>query len=98
MDVILVTKGGMVKRTSVDEFRLQGRGGGGVAAMSVAEGDEIVAVARLSAKATSVMVVTKQGTAIHFAVEDVRPMSRNAQGTRAIRLQEGDEVVAVVAL
>ena len=98
MDVVLVTQGGMVKRTSVDEFRLQGRGGGGVAAMSVAEGDEIVAIAPLGAKAKSVMVVTKEGTAIRFAVEDVRQMSRNAQGTRAIRLQEGDEVVAVVAL
>ncbi len=35
MDVVLVTKNGMVKRTSVEEFRLQGRGGGGVAAMSL---------------------------------------------------------------
>jgi DNA gyrase subunit A len=96
MDVVLVTKNGMVKRTSVDEFRLQGRGGGGVAGMSLAEGDAIVAAAPLS-NASSVMVVTKHGTAIRFSVDDVRQMGRGAQGTRAIRLQDGDEVVAVVA-
>jgi len=97
MDVILVTKNGMVKRTSVEDFRLQGRGGGGVAAMSLAEGDAIVAAAAMSS-ASSVMVVTKKGTAIRFSVDDVRQMGRGAQGTRAIRLQDGDEVVSVVSL
>lgn len=95
MDVVLVTKNGMVKRTSVDEFRLQGRGGGGVAAMSLADGDVIVGAAALE-KASSVMVVTAKGTAIRFSVDDVRQMGRGAQGTRAIRLQEGDSVAAVV--
>ena len=98
MDVVLVTRKGMVKRTSAEEFRLQGRGGGGVAAMSVAEDDEIIGAAPLAEKAQSVMVVTKAGMAIRFSVEDMRQMSRNAQGTRAIRLQDEDEVVAVVAL
>ncbi len=97
MDVVLVTKNGMVKRTSVDEFRMQGRGGGGVAAMSLAEGDAIVGAAPMN-NASSVMGVTKKGTAIRFSVDDVRQMGRGAQGTRAIRLQDGDEVVAVVAM
>ncbi len=98
MDVVLVTKNGMVKRTSVDEFRLQGRGGGGIAAMSVAEGDQIVGAVALAGNSQSVMVVTKRGTAIRFSTEDVRQMGRGAQGTRAIRLQDGDEVVSVVAV
>ena len=97
MDVVLVTKNGMVKRTSADEFRVQGRGGGGVGAMNLAEGDAIVGAAALGGAAT-VMVVTKKGTAIRFSVEDVRQMGRGAQGTRAIRLAEGDSVVAVVTL
>jgi DNA gyrase subunit A len=87
----------MVKRTSVDEFRIQGRGGGGVGAMSLGEDDGIVGAVALQ-KATSVMVVTEQGVAIHFSVDDIRQMSRSAQGTRAIRLQEDDQVVAVVAV
>jgi len=97
MDVVLVTKNGMIKRTSVDEFRLQGRGGGGVAAMGLAEGDAIVGAAPMGS-ASAVMVVTQKGTAIRFSAEEVRQMGRGAQGTRAIRLQEGDQVVAVVAV
>ncbi len=97
MDVVFVTRNGMVKRTAVDEFRLQGRGGGGVAAMGLAEGDAIVGVAPL-ANASAVMVVTEKGTAIRFSVEEVRQMGRGAQGTRAIRLQDGDHVVDVVAV
>ena len=98
MDVVLVTKGGMVKRTSTDDFRVQSRGGGGVTATGVADGDEVVAVVPVAAKAKTVLVVTKAGTAIRFSIDDVRQMSRTAQGTRAIRLQEDDEVAGVVVL
>ncbi len=97
MDVVLVTKSGMVKRTSVEDFREQGRGGGGVAAMSLTEGDIIVGATALGNE-SGVMVITKKGTAIRFPAGDVRQMGRGAQGTRAIRLQDGDEVVAVVAV
>ena len=61
MDVVLVTKNGMIKRTAVDEFRQQGRGGGGITAMSLANGDKVVGAVGLSAQ--SVMVVTAGGRA-----------------------------------
>lgn len=96
MDVVLVTKNGMVKRTSVEEFREQGRGGGGITAMSVGEGDAVVGAVGLSAQ--SVMVVTAGGRAIRFAADELRQMGRGAQGVRGIRLNEGDKVVAVVSL
>jgi len=96
MDVVLVTKNGMVKRTSAEEFRQQGRGGGGLAAVDGVEGDHVVGVARLSAY--TVMVVTAAVRAIRFAADDLRQMGRGAQGVRGIRLNEGDKVVAVVAL
>lgn len=97
MDVVIVTSNGMVKRTSVDEFRKQGRGGGGIAAMGVGAGDCVVGAVALSNQ-QSVMVVTAGGTAIRFAASDLRTMGRGAQGVRAIRLKEGDKVVAVTAV
>ncbi len=97
MDVVLVTKNGMVKKTSVDEFRKQGRGGGGVGAMSVADGDAVVDAVALG-NAQGVMVVTAGGRAIHFSAADLRQMGRGAQGVRGIRLNDGDSVVAVVAV
>ena len=44
MDVVFVTKNGMVKRTSVEEFRAQGRGAQGVRAIRLKENDTVVAV------------------------------------------------------
>jgi len=96
MDVVLVTKNGMVKRTSVEEFRQQGRGGGGIAAITVGEGDQVVGAVALQGQ--SVMVVTAGGRAIRFSTEELRQMGRTAQGVRGIRLNEGDRVVAVVAV
>jgi len=96
MDVVLVTKNGMVKRTSVEEFRKQGRGGGGIGAMSVADGDAVVGAVALNAQ--TVMVVTAGGAAIRFAAEELRQMGRGAQGVRAIRLKDGDKVVAVISV
>ena len=97
MDVVLVTSKGMVKRTSVEEFRQQGRGGGGITAMGVGDGDCVVGAVKLGME-QSVMVVTAKGAAIRFAAGDLRSMGRSAQGVRGIRLKEGDKVVAVVAL
>jgi len=97
MDVVLVTANGMVKRTNVDEFRQQGRGGGGITAMGVGAGDKVVGAVALSSQ-MSVMVVTAGGAAIRFSAADLRSMGRTAQGVRAIRLKEGDKVVAVLAV
>ncbi len=97
MDVVIVTANGMVKRTAADEFRVQGRGGGGITAMGVAEGDQVVGAVRL-ANEQAIMVVTSGGTAIKFEAADLRTMGRGAQGVRAIRLKEGEKVAAVIAL
>ncbi len=97
MDVVIVTANGMVKRTAADEFRAQGRGGGGITAMGVAAGDQVVDAVKLGNE-QGVMVVTAGGTAIKFEAADLRAMGRGAQGVRAIRLKEGDKVAAVIAL
>jgi DNA gyrase subunit A len=97
MDVVIVTAKGMVKRTSADEYRQQGRGGSGITGISVGDGDHVVAAVALGA-AGSIMVVTAGGTAIRFAASELRSMGRSAQGVRGIRLKDGDKVVAAVAV
>ena len=97
MDVIIVTANGMVKRTAAAEFRQQGRGGGGIGAMKVGEGDAVVGAVALG-MASTVMVVTAGGTAIRFAAAELRAMGRGAGGVRAIRLKDGDKVVAVATV
>ena len=97
MDVVIVTAKGMVKRTPADDYRQQGRGGSGIGAIGLGDGDQVVAALSLG-PAGSVMLVTASGSSIRFAASELRSMGRTAQGVRGIRLKDGDKVVAAVAL
>ena len=62
--------------------------------MGIDEGDGVIAV-QLSDGQSEIFIGTRQGMAIRFPEDDVRPMGRTAYGVRGIRLREGDEVVAM---
>ena len=61
------------------------------------DSDELVGI-RESNGDDNVIVVTKQGKCIAFSEKDVRPMGRAAGGVRAIKLEEGDEVVSMTLI
>jgi DNA gyrase subunit A len=62
--------------------------------MGIDEGDAVMAV-QLSDGASEIFIGTREGKAIRFPEEDVRPMGRTAYGVRGIQLREGDQVVAM---
>lgn len=62
--------------------------------MGVDEGDAVMAV-QLSDGTSEVFIGTREGKAIRFPEDEVRPMGRTAYGVRGIQLREGDEVVAM---
>ena len=64
----------------------------GIRVITLDEGDELISVFKTSGK-DNVILATRQGQAICFAEDDVRPMGRDAAGVRGIRLAEGDAVV-----
>ncbi len=90
--ILLATRKGYVKRTSLSDFRNIHRGG--IIALSLEEGDAVVGVA-LVREGTQVVLVTAKGMAIRFAVgeDSVRAMGRQAYGVIGIRLDAGDRVV-----
>jgi DNA gyrase subunit A len=96
MDLITVTEQGMIKRTALDEFRAQRRGGSGVRAANLAAGDRIAGAVAVQGS-EEVIILTAQGTAIRFSASELRAMGRTASGVQGIRLGDGDRVVAVVA-
>lgn len=96
MDLVTVTEKGMIKRTALDEFRAQRRGGSGIRAANLAAGDRMAGAVAVSGS-EDVIVLTAQGTAIRFSADDLRAMGRTASGVQGIRLADGDRVVAVVA-
>lgn len=87
--LIMVTRNGVVKKTSLDDFRNIRRTG--IIAISLKKGDSLKWV-RLSSGGDQVILGTKNGQAIRFKETQARPMSRTAAGIRAIRLKKGDEV------
>ena len=91
--IMFFTKNGVTKRMSQGELRNVRKNG--IRALDIREGDELVQ-ALTTHGSEKLLVVTRGGMAIRFDESDVRPMGRTAAGVRAIRLKDGDEVVAAV--
>jgi len=90
--VLLATRKGIVKKTELSAFA--NPRAGGIIALSV-EDDDALIEAVLTSGADEVLLATRDGMAIHFSEDDVRPMGRAAYGVKGIELETGDEVVAL---
>jgi DNA gyrase subunit A len=94
--VILVTKKGITKKTSLEQYSRPRANG--INAITVKEGDELLE-AKLTDGKSQIMIAVKSGKAIRFEEVKTRPMGRNASGVRGISLaDEQDEVVGMVSL
>ncbi|ABS60648.1 DNA gyrase subunit A [Fervidobacterium nodosum] len=95
-ELFFVTKKGVVKRTSLEDFKnITSKG---IRAITFKDGDELVSVLRINSESNTVLISTKLGMSIRFGIEEVRTMGRNAAGVRGIRLREGDEVISSTVL
>src|SRR5436853_2617193 len=90
--MIVATKNGEVKKTAMDEFEVVRRSG--LIAMNLEEDDELIG-AKLARAGDDVLMITAQGKAIRFTVEELRSASRTSGGVRGIRLADGDTLVSL---
>jgi DNA gyrase subunit A len=90
--IVMVTKKGIVKKTELAAFSNPRTGG--IIAMSVDEGDDLIDV-QLTLGNQELFMGTRKGMAIRFKEEDVRDMGRAARGVIGIRMDEDDVVVGV---
>src|SRR5262245_23761756 len=93
--VLTVTEKGYAKRTEVEEYRLQGRGGTGIINLKVTDKTGPVVQVMEVAVDDQVVVITEFGKIIRTNVRDISLLGRPTQGVRLIHLDEGDSVVAV---
>ncbi|MDH5298632.1 MAG: DNA gyrase subunit A, partial [Desulfobulbaceae bacterium] len=93
--ILMVTKRGIIKKTSLQEFSRPIRRG--KIALTIRENDEILS-AVLTNGSSQILLITKLGTSIRFHEDDVRAMGRTASGVKGINLADNDEVVGVVVL
>ncbi len=91
------TKNGIVKRTSLDEFK--NIRSVGVKAITLQENDELVTSQIIEEDHKFIFIVTKKGMCIRFPYTEVREMGRTAKGVTGIKFKtEGDEVVGAVVI
>ena len=89
--VFFVTRLGRVKKTELAAFSRPQRGG--IRAITLDEGDEVMAVRQTDGQ-REVLLATRQGMAIRFSEEEVRPMGRAAAGVKGIDVEAEDAVIA----
>ena len=94
--VIMVTKKGLTKKTSLEQYSRPRTNG--INAITIREGDELLE-AKLTNGESQIMIAAKSGKSIRFEESKTRPMGRNASGVRGIKLRdEKDEVVGMVSI
>ncbi len=90
--LIMATKRGTVKKTSISDFNMTRKGG--LIAIGLNEDDDLIDV-RIVGKNDTVILSTYKGMAIRFNEDDARAMGRTAHGVRGIRLREDDYVIGM---
>ena len=90
--MIVATRKGEVKKTAMEEFEVVRRNG--LIAMNLEEDDELIG-AKLAHASDNVLLITAQGRAIRFTVNELRSASRTSGGVRGIRLAKGDTMVSL---
>jgi DNA gyrase subunit A len=94
--VIMATKKGQVKKTSLEQYSRPRTNG--INAITIKDGDELLS-AKLTTGDSQVMLALASGKSIRFEEAKTRPMGRTASGVRGITLQhENDEVIGMVAV
>ena len=92
--IMMVTRGGLVKKTVLSAYGNPRRNG--IVALNILEGDALIE-ALLTDGDNDIVIASRNGQAVRFHESDVRTMGRGAQGVRGIRLGEDDRVVGMLA-
>ena len=96
--LLTVCEHGHGKRTDLSEYRGQHRGGGGVITIKATDRNGSVIGVKLVTNDDDLMVMTEQGQAIRMRCRDIKTISRNTQGVRLVKLNEGDKVARVAPI
>jgi len=92
--LVLATRGGLVKKTRLSEY--DSNRSGGVIAINLREGDELIS-ARLVGESDDLLMVSRKGQSVRFTADDdaLRPMGRATSGVIGMRFRDDDELLAM---
>src|SRR5438067_1667665 len=96
--LLTVTERGYGKRTEIEEYRVQSRGGVGIINISTSDRNGIVVGVAYVQEGDEMLLITQQGMILRMQTNDVRAIGRATQGVRLIDIEESDNVVSVAKL
>jgi len=96
--LLTVCENGYGKRTPVEEYRLQGRGGKGIIDIKTTDRNGKVVNLLAVSDEDEVMMITKDGQIVRTKASEISVIGRNTQGVRCIALNEGDKLVSVARI
>ncbi|HOQ36809.1 MAG TPA: DNA gyrase subunit A [Acetivibrio sp.] len=96
--LLVVTENGFGKRTELDEYKVQFRGGKGILTYRVTERTGKLVGMKLVCDDDDVMLISSDGTIIRIKVQDISVLGRATQGVTLMRLDEGVKVMAVARI
>ncbi|TSB47547.1 DNA gyrase subunit A [Alkalicoccobacillus porphyridii] len=94
-DVLIVSEKGYGKRTPIEEYRIQNRGGKGIKTSNITDKTGALVSLKVVSLESDIMIITASGVIIRTQVEPISQTSRNTQGVKLIRVDEGEEVATV---
>jgi len=94
-DLFVVTEGGFAKRTSVTEYRVQGRGGLGIKVANLVQARGDLVGALIADEDDEVLVIMERGKIVRSAVNQVTSTGRNTQGVTFARPDRGDRIIGI---
>ena len=97
-EIIVVTTKGFGKRSKIDEYRLQTRGGSGVKALNITEKNGKLQCLTAATINDDLLITTDKGVVIRMHVSDISQTGRNTQGVILIRLRENQNIVTVAVV
>ncbi|MDO5443660.1 MAG: DNA gyrase C-terminal beta-propeller domain-containing protein, partial [Bacteroidia bacterium] len=94
--VVLVTKRGTIKKTTLEAYSNKRSRGKGIIAITVREGDELVEALLTNGK-HEIMIAARNGRCVRFDEDEARPLGRGAAGVKGINIEDDDEVVGMIS-
>jgi len=95
--LLIISENGFGKRTRLDEYPVQGRGGQGVKTLNITDRTGNVAACRVVQPGQELMLVTRDGIVVRTRVDSISLIGRNTQGVTVMRVGEGDQVASIAA-
>ena len=96
--LLAITENGFGKRTELDEYRVQNRGGKGVITYKITPKTGKLVGVRIASEEDDVMLITDTGTIIRINVKDISVLGRSTQGVTLMRTSDGGKVVSMEIL